>query len=134
MKPSSNMFYDSTLDVLVEVDKRKNVSIFLNEVTGTIEGTVTDEIGKPLVGAEVRGLFRIGKPEVSAKTDGSGSYILRDVPRGTYYIRARAKGHMIEGVDGQCHRWRDCYFKFQVEGGQSGHNWKGRDQERRRCH
>ncbi len=61
MKSPSRRFYDSTLDVLVEPDKRNKLSIFLGEVTGNLEGTITDETGNLLVGAEVSGLLRLGK-------------------------------------------------------------------------
>ncbi|MGA2876862.1 MAG: carboxypeptidase-like regulatory domain-containing protein [Nitrososphaerales archaeon] len=98
VKPTSNRFSDFTLDVLVEADKRKNLFLFLTEVTGTIEGAVTDESGKPLVGAAVSGIFRLGKPEVTVKTDEKGHYIFSEIPRGVYFFRARADGHMIEGA------------------------------------
>ncbi len=98
LKPSSSRFYDSALDVLVEADKRKNLFLFLTEVTGKIEGIVTDESGKPLIGADVWGLFRVGKPEISTKTDEKGRYIFDEVPQGTYFARAKADGRMIEGA------------------------------------
>lgn len=98
VKPTSTRFYDSTTDVLVEADKRKNIFIFLTEVTGRVEGIVTDENGKPLVGAEVWSLFRLGKPAISTKTDENGHYLFEDILRGSYYVRAKADGHMIEGV------------------------------------
>ncbi|MDG6907613.1 MAG: carboxypeptidase regulatory-like domain-containing protein [Nitrososphaerota archaeon] len=92
-------FYDASTDVLVEADQRKNLPIFLNEITGVLEGTITDEIGKPLVGAEVSGMFRLGKEAITTKTDEKGDYIFQDIPRGVYYIRAKAQGFMTEGAD-----------------------------------
>ena len=94
----TSRFYDTTLDVLVETDKRNNLFIFLTEVTGTVEGSITDEDGKPLAGAEVSGLFRLGKEALVARSDENGHYFFADVPRGSYYVRARALGHMIEGA------------------------------------
>ncbi len=98
VKSTTNRFNDLTLDVLVEADKRKTLFLFLTEVTGTVEGTVTDESGKPLVGAEVWSVFRLGKPEVTVKTDEKGHYNFSEIPRGVYFVRARANKHMIEGA------------------------------------
>ena len=82
-KSPTSRFYDSTLDVLVETDKRNNLFIFLTEVTGIVEGTITDESGKPLVGAEVSGLFRLGKDALVAKTDENGQFhVFTAGPRG----------------------------------------------------
>lgn len=98
VKPPVSKFYDYSQDVLIEANNRKKLFIFLTEITGTVEGTVSDETGKPLVGAEISGLFRLGKSETS-KTDENGHYIFNEVPRGVYYIRARAQGFMTEGAD-----------------------------------
>src|SRR5208283_4960326 len=97
VKSPTTRFYDSSVDVLVETDKRKNLFIFLKEVTGTVEGEVTDESGKFLVEAEVYSLFRLGKDAITAKTDEKGHYIFTDIPRGNYFVRAKAKGYMTEG-------------------------------------
>lgn len=98
-KPPVNKFYDYTQDILIEADKRKNLFIFLTEITGTVEGTVTDENGISLVGVEISGLFRLRKDAITSKTDEKGHYIFCDVPRGAYYIRARAHGFMMEGAN-----------------------------------
>ena len=99
VKPPVTRFYDYSQDILVEADNRKNLFIFLTEVTGTVEGTITDETGKPLVGAEVSGLFRLGKDAITSKSDEKGHYIFSEVPRGAYYVRAKAPGFMTEGAD-----------------------------------
>ena len=65
VKSPTTRFYDSSVDVLVETDKRKNLFIFLKEVTGTVEGVITDESGKLLVGAKFTvfsGLERMPSP------------------------------------------------------------------------
>jgi hypothetical protein len=98
VKSPTTRFYDSSVDVLVETDKRKNMFIFLKEVTGTVEGNITDESGKFLAGAEVYSLFRLGKDAITAKTDEKGHYIFTDIPRGNYFVRAKAKGYMTEGI------------------------------------
>ncbi|HMK84208.1 MAG TPA: carboxypeptidase-like regulatory domain-containing protein [Candidatus Bathyarchaeia archaeon] len=98
VKPRSDRFYESILDIIIESDNRKDVSIFLNEVTGTVEGTVSDENGKPLGGAEVSGLFRPAREAIVTKSDEKGRYMFANVPRGTYYVRAKAQGYMLEGV------------------------------------
>jgi Carboxypeptidase regulatory-like domain len=98
VKPPTNRFYDLTQDILVEADKRKNLYLFLTEVTGKVEGIVSDENGKPLVGAEVWSVFRLAKPAESTKTDVKGHYVFEEIPPGSYYVRAKAEGHMIEGA------------------------------------
>ena len=99
VKSPVTRFYDSSTDVLIEADQKKNVFIFLTEVTGVVEGVITDESGKPIVGGEVSGMFRLAKPPVTTKSDEKGHYNFTDVPRGSYYIRARAQGFMTEGAD-----------------------------------
>jgi large repetitive protein len=99
VKSPVTRFYDSSTDVLIEADQKKNVFIFLTEVTGMVEGVITNEGGKPIVGAEVSGMFRLAKPLVTTKTDEKGHYNFAEVPRGSYYIRAKASGFMTEGAD-----------------------------------
>lgn len=99
VKPPTNRYYNYEQDILVEAGKKKEgLFLFLNEVTGTIQGTVSDENGKPLADAEVSGLFRLAKPATIIKTDEKGHYVIPDVPRGNYYVRAKSQGHMIEGA------------------------------------
>ena len=98
VKSPTNRFYDSSLDIMVEADMRKNISVFLEEVTGTIEGVVSDQSGEPLSDAEISGIFRPTKEATVVKTDERGHYIMTEVPRGVYFIRAKARGHMTEGA------------------------------------
>jgi hypothetical protein len=98
VRPSSNRYHEFSQDVLIEPDKNENLFVFLTEVTGTIEGIVTGEKGEPLVGATISGLFRLGKPDVITQTDRNGHYYFGDILRGSYYLRAKAKGYMIQGV------------------------------------
>lgn len=97
-KSPTSRFYDSAIDTLVQADRRNELFIFLSEVTGSVEGTVVDESGKPLIGAEVSGLFRLSNPPEIATTDEKGRFTFKDIPRGSYFVRAKAIGHMIDGV------------------------------------
>jgi hypothetical protein len=58
-------------------------------VTGTIQGTVTDSSSSPIpiVGATVTDGTR------QAMTDTAGSYLISDVPEGTYTVTASATGY-----------------------------------------
>jgi hypothetical protein len=99
VKPTTSRYYNFEQEILVEAGKKKEgLFLFLNEVTGTIKGTVADENGKPLAEVEVSGLFRLAKPATTVKTDEKGQYLIPDVPSGNYYVRAKAQGHMIEGA------------------------------------
>ncbi|MGA2874934.1 MAG: carboxypeptidase regulatory-like domain-containing protein [Nitrososphaerales archaeon] len=98
VKPPVSRFYDYTQDILIEADKRKNLFIFLTEITGTVEGTIAEANGKFIVGAEVSGLFRLAKDALISKTDEKGHFVFAEVPRGAYYIRAKAQGFMTEGA------------------------------------
>jgi len=97
-KSPSGRFYDSSVDVLVEAGQRKNLPIFLKEITGTVEGDITDEDGKFLAGVEISSLFRVGKDVMTAKTNEQGHYFFTDIPQGNYYVRAKVQGYMIEGA------------------------------------
>jgi hypothetical protein len=99
VKPRTSRFQNYEQDILIEAGmKKQGMFVFLTEVTGTIEGTVVDENGKPLVGAELSGVFGPAEPFVTAKTDDKGHYVFAEVPRGSYYIRAKGQGRMTEGA------------------------------------
>ena len=93
----TSRFNNSATDIIVEAGKRKEVFVFLTEIVGSVEGAVTDESGKPLPGAEVSSLFRLGRESLTAKTDEKGYYVFHEIPRGSYFVRAKAKGFMSDG-------------------------------------
>ena len=59
--------------------------------TGFIEGTVTDELGKPLDGAVVSAL---GGTTAFAVSDKTGAYTLRQLPPGPYLVRVHLAGFL----------------------------------------
>ncbi len=59
--------------------------------TGLIEGTITDELGKPLDGAVVSAL---GGTTAFAVSDKSGQYTLKQLPPGPYLVRAHLAGFL----------------------------------------
>ena len=59
--------------------------------TGLIEGTVTDESGKPLDGVVISAL---GGTTVFAVSDKSGQFTLRQLPPGPYLVRAHLQGFL----------------------------------------
>jgi iron complex outermembrane receptor protein len=64
--------------------------------TGTIRGTITSaESHQPLIGAHVS----IAQPERAVVTDGSGRYVLRDVPAGSYAVTVSLLGFTHSTVD-----------------------------------
>jgi outer membrane receptor protein involved in Fe transport len=58
---------------------------------GLIEGTVTDELGKPLDGAVISAL---GGTTAFAVSDKAGSYTLKQLPPGPYLLRVHLAGFM----------------------------------------
>jgi hypothetical protein len=79
-------------------ENKESLSIFLTEVTGTIEGIIRGENGIPIAKAEVSGIFDLAKPAVTVKTDEKGHYIFDKIPAGSYRIRAKAMGFSIDGA------------------------------------
>ncbi len=59
--------------------------------TGVIEGTVTDEVGKPLDGAVISAL---GGTTAFAVSDKTGQFTLRQLPPGPYLLRAHLAGFL----------------------------------------
>lgn len=59
--------------------------------TGLIEGTVTDEVGKPLDGAVISAL---GGTTAFAVSDRTGQYSLKQLPPGPYLVRVHLSGFL----------------------------------------
>lgn len=65
--------------------------------TGSVQGVVTDESdGTPIGGAKVT--VGEGKDKISTMTANDGSYLLNDLPLGTYDVTASAKGYSSNTV------------------------------------
>lgn len=60
-------------------------------LSGSIEGTVQDDLGRPLVGVTVSAF---GPASAVAMTDPGGSYRLRALPPGPYLVRAHLSGYL----------------------------------------
>jgi hypothetical protein len=58
-------------------------------LSGSIEGTVVDERGAPLVGVMVSAL---GSTSAIAVTDARGAFAMRELPSGAYMVRAHLSG------------------------------------------
>src|SRR5690606_13308462 len=64
--------------------------------TGRIAGTVTDDLGDPLPGANVV----IEGTQLGAATDIDGNYFIIGVPVGTYTVTASFVGYASQTVEG----------------------------------
>ena len=64
--------------------------------TGKITGVVTDDSGEPLVGVNV---IVAGQP-LGASTDIDGTYLILNVPPGTYDVTAEFVGYAVQRVTG----------------------------------
>jgi hypothetical protein len=69
----------------------QRVTTIASVETGFIEGTVTDELGKPLDGAVVSAL---GGTTAFAVSDKLGHYSLKQLPPGPYLVRAHLAGFL----------------------------------------
>ena len=67
------------------------VTTIVSAETGLIEGTVADELGKPLDGAVVSAL---GNTTAFAVSDKTGRYTLKQLPPGPYLVRAHLAGFL----------------------------------------
>ena len=67
------------------------VTTIASAETGVIEGTVADEVGKPLDGAVVSAL---GNTTAFAVSDKAGRYTLKQLPPGPYIVRAHLAGFL----------------------------------------
>jgi hypothetical protein len=67
------------------------VTTIVSAETGLIEGTVVDELGKPLDGAVVSAL---GNTTAFAVSDKAGRYTLKQLPPGPYLVRAHLAGFL----------------------------------------
>ena len=67
------------------------VTTLVSAETGVIEGTVVDELGKPLDGAVVSAL---GNTTAFAVSDKAGRYTLKQLPPGPYVVRAHLAGFL----------------------------------------
>ncbi len=66
------------------------------EVTGAITGTVKDASGSAVPGASVKCANIATNLEVNAITDGNGSYLLPNLPAGTYKLTVSQTGFQTE--------------------------------------
>lgn len=62
------------------------------QTTGRIAGTVKDEKGAVIAGAEVVAVSKATNDERAATTDGEGNYIIPLVPPGAYQVTVKANG------------------------------------------
>ena len=62
--------------------------------TGWISGTVLDEDGKPIAGADVQVMREKSSEKWTAKSDAKGNYGVRGVPPGPASVMIRAKGRI----------------------------------------
>ena len=60
---------------------------------GRIEGRVLDASGQPVADALVAGIRGRRHPRASALTDAEGHFVLEGLDRGTYFLRAAARGY-----------------------------------------
>ena len=93
--------------------------LFAQTYTGRILGTVTDQTGAALAGAEVvitdvqRGVTR------SLTTDQAGAYVAPDLSPGVYKIRAEAKGFKsVENVNIELEVAKDVRIDLALQPGQ----------------
>src|SRR5579863_9233257 len=66
------------------------------EITGAITGTVKDASGSAVPGATVKSANVATNLEVTARTDGNGSYLLPNLPAGTYRLIITKAGFQTE--------------------------------------
>src|ERR1700722_10291997 len=66
------------------------------DISGAITGTVKDTSGSVVPGAAVKSVNTATNLEVNAKTDGNGSYLLPNLPTGTYKVTISKEGFQTE--------------------------------------
>ena len=71
-------------------------AIYAQEVLGAITGTVKDASGSAVPAAAVKATNIATNLEVTAHTDGNGSYLLPNLPAGTYKLEISKEGFQTE--------------------------------------
>lgn len=66
------------------------------QVLGSITGTVTDSSGAAIGGATVKALNIATNLEVDAKCEGNGTYVIQNLPAGTYKVTVTKEGFETE--------------------------------------
>src|SRR5690348_12856507 len=66
--------------------------VVLAQSTGTIQGTITDESGGVLAGAQVSVRHLATGAERTTQTDSSGNYQVAALPVGSYRLEVHAQG------------------------------------------
>jgi len=66
------------------------------QVLGSITGTVVDSSGAAVGGATVQAVNIATNLQVSAQTEGNGSYVLQNLPAGTYKLNFTKQGFQTE--------------------------------------
>ncbi|MDQ7065329.1 MAG: carboxypeptidase regulatory-like domain-containing protein [candidate division KSB1 bacterium] len=80
---------------------KQEVNFTLSANTGSIAGTVRNTTGEPLAGVSVTAVSD-GNAPVTAATDSSGSYAMRDLPAGrTYTVIAELDGYSADPAQRQ---------------------------------
>lgn len=111
-------YYNSETNIVIEAgENRKGLMISLNEVTGTIEGTIRDEKGAPIADAEVSGVFKLAKPPITQKTDSIGHYIFNNIPVGNYLVRVNATGYTMDGAKATVEGAKTALIDFKLSSG-----------------
>ena len=80
------------LSILILTTLCLALPVFAQEVTATINGTITDQTGSALAGAQVTATDLDRGTEWPAKTNGTGFYNLTRLPVGRYEVRVTAPG------------------------------------------
>jgi Carboxypeptidase regulatory-like domain/TonB dependent receptor len=65
------------------------------EVTGAINGTITDPSGSPIAGATVTASDTARGTQYPTQTNGDGAYYLTRLPVGNYTVKVEAKGFQV---------------------------------------
>ena len=96
-----------------------DATVFGQETTGGLQGTVKDPSGAVISGAEVSVIGTTMVGTKATKTDGSGYYRFANLPPGTYTITASAKGFSVtrrEGVVLEVGHLPSLDFALQIGG------------------
>ena len=85
-----------TLGILLSLGLALQLSLHAQQILGSITGTVSDASGAAVGGAAVKAVNTATNLEVTVQSEGNGTYVIQNLPAGTYKVTITKTGFQTE--------------------------------------